>query len=254
VQPGWQTVEIDGRRFAVRRIPGLDGGSLEVERSTDDHVRLRPWTHADHLDALDRHAYHDGAAPRLEPAGLAAEVLARTSSAPLPPAIAEDLAPLALWWAAGGDEAVAELPQPRPWTGLARARALDAHTDPSTGALRVGGYLAAMIDASAGPLDLHALRGAAAAAVLDAVTRVNAPIDDLAEGPGSIELARTTLRLCRALGWTPAQVWATPAVELDRLLALLDRMEAPPAPRPVQPGRSGLAAYPDAVIIQVGEG
>ncbi|MBL8969287.1 MAG: hypothetical protein JNK56_01820, partial [Myxococcales bacterium] len=83
MEQGWQTVEIDGRRFAVRRIAAAGGAALEVERAPDDPVRLRPWQLGDHLDALDRHAHHDGHAPRLDPDGLAAEVLARTSDPPL---------------------------------------------------------------------------------------------------------------------------------------------------------------------------
>jgi len=258
VEQGWQTVEIDGRRFAVRRVAGV--GGLLVERSRDDHVHLRPWSLDDHLTALDRHAHHDGHAPRLDPDGLAAEVLARTCDPPLDAASASELAPLALWWASGGDSPTPPAPTPelRPWSSLARARALDACTDPHTGRLQIGSYLRAMIAASTGDRSDEALPGSDGLALLDAVTRVNTPPSNLAEGPGSDALARQTLRLCRALGWTPGQVWAAPAVEVDRLLALLDRTEAPsqpltPAPAPA-PRRSGLAAHPDAVIIEVGEG
>ncbi len=110
---------------------------------------------------------------------------------------------------------------------------------------------------SGGAIDPHTLCGAAATAALDAVARVNAPADDLSHGPGSDELARTTLRLCRALGWTPAQVWSAAATEIDALLALLERVEAPPPlqpPPPRAPARpGGPASDPDAVIIQVGE-
>lgn len=253
---GWQTVEIDGRRFAVQRVAGA--GGLLIERAPDDHVRLRPWNLDDHLTALDRHAHHDGHAPRLDPDGLAAEVLARTSDPPLDAASASELAPLALWWASGGDSPAAPAPTPelRPWSCLARARALDACTDPGTGRLQIGSYLRAMIAASTGDHASESLPGADGLALLDAVTRVNTPADGLSEGPGSDALARQTLRLCRALGWTPGQVWSAPAVEVDRMLALLDRLDAPPppaAPAPA-PRRSGLAAHPDAVIIEVGEG
>ena len=251
---GWQTVEIDGRRFAVRRLTAASGSALEVERSSSDHVRLRPWCLGDHLSALDRHTHHDGQAPRLDPDGLAAEILARTSDPPLDAASASELAPLALWWASGGDSpAPASAPSGlRPWSSLDRARALDACTDPATGQLALGSYLRAMIAASTG----EAPPAAASLTLLDAVTALNTPAIDMAEGPGSQALAQVTLRLCRALGWTPGQVWSAPAVEVDRVLALLDRLEAPapaPAPEPAQ-RRGGLAAYPDAVIIEVGEG
>jgi hypothetical protein len=262
VQLGWQTLEIDGRIFVVRRFTGPTGPVLAVELAPDlapeGALHLRPWTLADHLSALDRHAYHDGHGPRIDPEGLAAEVLARTSDQPLHPDTVADLAPLALWWATGGDEADAAHHVPMmPWTSLARARALDACTDRDTGALRVGSYLYAMLRASTDDaIDPYTLSGAAAAATLDAVTRTNAAANDLSDGPGSEALARATLRLCRALGWTPGQVWSAPAGEIDRLLALLDRIDAPPPPPPPRPQsaqRSGLAAFPDAVIIEVGD-
>lgn len=258
MDPGCLTLEIDGRRFAVRRLAGPGGPVLAVERPPGAAVHLRPWTLAEHLSALDRHAFHDGHGPRIDPDGLAAEVLARTSDTPLHPAQVAELAPVALWWATGGDEPDARPHTTvQPWTSLARARALDACTDRDTGALRAGSYLYAMLQASTGgAIDPHALSGGAAAATLDAVTRVNAAANDLSEGPGSDALAHATLRLCRSLGWTPAQVWSAPAGEVDRLLALLDRVEAPrpaPAPQPAQPRPRGLAAFPDAVIIEVGD-
>lgn len=254
---GWLTLEIDGRQFAVRRLAGPTGPVLAVLRPPGDAVHLRPWTLAQHLSALDRHAFHDGHGPRIDPEGLAAEVLARTSDEPLDPETCAALAPVALWWATGGDDPDATSPATvQPWTSLARARALDACTDRDTGALRAGSYLRAMVHASTGgAIDPHALSGAAAAATLDAVTRINAAANDLSDGPGSAALAHATLRLCRALGWTPAQVWSASAGEIDRLLALLDRVEAPrPPPPPRQPTpRGGLASFPDAVIIEVGE-
>jgi hypothetical protein len=251
VDQGWQTVEIDGRRFAVRHVAGPGGAALEVERAPAEPLRLRPWQLTDHLAALDRHTHDDGHGPRLDPAGLAVEVLARTSEAPLDAGAIAELAPLALWWAGGGDQTAAR-PAVRPWSSLARARALDECSDPTTGALRAGSYLRAMVSASGEPIE--GAHGAAARALLDAVAGANAPLGYLSDGPGSRELARATLRLCRGLGWTPGQVWSTPAAELDHLLALLDQLEAPPRPTSPAPRRSGLAAHPDAVIIEVGEG
>jgi hypothetical protein len=64
---------------------------------------------------------------------------------------------------------------------------------------------------------------------------------------------RITLRLCRALGWTPTQVWATPAVEVDRLLRLLDRTASQRIDarrRPVSRAPS-LADHPDATVIRI---
>jgi len=251
VDATWQTIEIDGRHFATRRLATPAGTELAASLPGLGAVRLRPWTLGDHLAALDRHAFNAGDGPRIDHEGLAAEVLARTSVAPLDPQLAAEMAPLALWWALGGDEAPGPVPAVRPWTSLDRARAQDACTDPDTGALRVGSYLRAMVRAVTAPtLDPDTLHGATAAAFLDALVEANAPDTGLSEGPGSNALARSTLRLCRALGWTPGQVWSLAAGELDRLLALLDRLE-PPRLAPAAPRRGGLASYPDAVIIEV---
>jgi hypothetical protein len=273
VHEGREIVEIDGRRYAVRRLHGPSGPALEIGRGPAGALRLGPWTLADHLAALDTTTYLEGQAPRIDADRLAAAVLARTCDAALDPGAVAELTPLALWWAGGaappaalGPGGALELAAGRAllrrWSSLARARALDACTDPRTGDLRVGSYLRAMVVAStSAAFDPLALAGDDAAVLLDAVTALNAPRDDLASGPGSTELARATLRVCRALGWTPGQVWATDAVELDRLLALLDRVEqrAPAAPvrrappPPVAPG-SRLAAFPDAVVIEVSDG
>ena len=97
-----ELVEIDGRRFAVRRVPGPRGPSLEVYLERGLAARLGPWTLDAHLAALDRHTCLEGQAPRLAAGALAAELLARTSDAPLDDDTLAALLPLALWWA-GGD-------------------------------------------------------------------------------------------------------------------------------------------------------
>jgi hypothetical protein len=66
-------------------------------------------------------------------------------------------------------------------------------------------------------------------------------------GPAAREWAARTLRLCQALGWTPARVWATPAAEIDRLLRMLDLVQPAAPPRP--PPR--LADHPDATVIRI---
>ena len=69
-------------------------------------------------------------------------------------------------------------------------------------------------------------------------------------GPAARECAARTLRLCQALGWTPARVWATPAIEVDRLLRMLDLVQpSAAAPRPA--GRRSLADHPDATLIRI---
>ena len=67
-----ELVEIDGRRFAVRRVPGPRGPSLEVYLERGLAARLGPWTLDAHLAALDRHTCLEGQAPRLAAGALAA--------------------------------------------------------------------------------------------------------------------------------------------------------------------------------------
>jgi hypothetical protein len=71
--------------------------------------------------------------------------------------------------------------------------------------------------------------------------------------------AAATLRVCRALGWTPTQVMETPAVDVQRLLALLEITEHEVFPTtPEQHGahrtfasrqRPLIADHPDAVVL-----
>ncbi len=257
---GREIVELDGRRFAVRHLPDARGACLAVERPPADDLVLPPWTLADHLAALDRRAFLEGQLPRVDLEGLARDVLA-TAGAPLDHAEAAALAPIALWWAYGPPRgAPPARPGLRPWTSRERALALDANTDRETGAVRPGGLLRAMVLAADPGGELLALSGAEGVELLDALTSLNAPAEDLSEGPGSSELARITLELCRGLGWTPSQVWSAPAPEVDRLLALLTRAApapprapAPAAPRATSPAHahSRLASFPDAVIIDL---
>ena len=257
---GREIVEIDGRRFAVRRLPDPRGERLAVERPPADDLVLPPWTLDDHLVALDRRAFLEGQVPRVDLPGLARDVLA-TSGVALGRDDAAELAPLALGWAYGAPAGASPArPGLRPWTSRERALALDACTDRETGAVRPGALLRAMVLAADPSADPRALSGAEGLGLLDAVTRLNAPGDDLSEGPGSTELARITLELCRGLGWTPSQVWSAPAPEIDRLLALLARAAPTPAraPPPAPPrapspahAHSRLASFPDAVIIDL---
>jgi len=249
---GWQTLEIDGRSFSVCRLAQVDGAELSVALGGSRTLRLRPWTLAQHLAALDRHAFYDGERPRIDHEGLATEVIERTSVEPVDANLAGELAPLALWWAFGGDHPPESTPPVRSWSCLDRARAIDECTDPNTGALRLGSYLRAMVRASSDiDIDTDEVSGATAASFLDALISAHTIVPESAEGPGSAALAHATLQVCRALSWTPSQVWSLPAAELDRLLRLIERLETPRA-RPSPPAsRTGLAAYPDSVIVEV---
>ncbi len=229
---------------------------------------LAPWTYRRHMDTLRASTRAAGADLRLDTRRLGAAVLAGLD---LPDPVARALEPLALWWAAGGDDA---LPAPplegewldlgpagrarlRPWSERQRFTALsaalsgegdDTWFDPVA-------YLDAMVRASLlvldGPAQLDDVDARATAVLLHATVALNLAGDEeealLEGGPAAREWAARTLRLCQALGWTPARVWATPAAEIDRLLRLLDMVR--PAPRQARTPR--LADHPDATVIRI---
>lgn len=239
------------------------------------HAALRPWTCGEHLAALGRHLKPGASGVTLDTAGFSDEVLAREG---LRGPDAEELLPLALWWAAGGGVARAR-PGPegwwelgpcrvllRPWTAGERLKAL-ARCVRGQGegrAFDAGLYLEALLEASVKAvepvgMDPRTLDAASTQALLEAVVALAVPEEDeaLLDSP---EAAATTLRLCRELGWTPAQVWATPAPEVDRLLRLLEAARgatvacSSPGPRTgPRPRGSRIADHPDAIVIQLEE-
>ncbi|MFY1825609.1 hypothetical protein ACN47A_06840 [Myxococcus fulvus] len=268
------SIEIDGRRFHLH----TEGSSrsIEVEVATGERIALQRWGFGAHLRALDAHARMEGAGLDFDAEGFALDVLRDSGVAE---SCFTELAPLALWWALCGlhEPSVGVLPEGwwqvgevrarlRPWTFAERTQVLEESLVVlADGAreLNLERYLRGMLDASvvervpAAPLE--SLDGATTAALLEAVVRVNAdsasPEDRLLESSGEQArvLAEVTLKLCRALGWTPAQVWATPAAEVDRLLTML-KLTEPPAPPPRQAPASRalrLSDFPDAVVIQV---
>lgn len=264
-------VEVDGRSFSVRA--GGPGEALFVHTRAGESVRLPPWGFDDHLAALDRHVHVDERGLRFDQEGFSREVLGRSG---VPAALFDELGPLSLWWAAGGAGRGAAGPDGwlelgsirvrlRPWTWAERAEAVRASTTRRPDGAQefsVERYLRAMVEASIAAVDppgaeIRAVPGAAAA-LIDAVVALSVAgerVEDRMVGAGGESgraLSLTTLRLCKALGWTPSQVWSAPAAEIDRLLALLDAVEAQAAPRAAQ--RTGLARHPDAVVIQVEDG
>ena len=247
---------------------------LHVWLRGGQRVSLRPWTCGEHLAALGRHLKPEAAGVALDTAAFSSEVLAREG---LAGALAEEVAPLALWWAAGGG-APATRPSPegwlelegcrvqlRPWTAGERLQALArcVRGEAQARSLETGRYLEAMLEASVKAVEpagtqLRALDAASTVALLEAVVAINVPGEEESALLDSPEVAATTLRLCRELGWTPAQVWATPAPEVDRLLRLLDAAQGAAAPRSApavrsspSPRGSSLANHPDAIVIQI---
>ncbi len=231
-------------------------------------LSLSPWTYRRHMEALRVTTHAAGTDLRLDTRRLAAAVLAGTD---LPDDLARRLEPVALWWAAGGDDALPSLPgegewldlgaagraRLRPWSERQRFIALsaalsgegdDTWFDPVT-------YLDGMVRASLqvldGPQALDNMDARGTAVLLDATVTLNLAGDQedplLDGGPAAREWAARTLRLCQALGWTPTRVWATPAAEIDRLLRMLDVLQ--PLPRPARAPR--LSDHPDATVIHI---
>ena len=282
---GWQTQYIGGSPHAIR-LSGFDR-PLDVALPDGSLIRWPAWSYADHLAGL--RAGLGLVAARIE-LDLKRYLAAMPDYALLSAPEQAALQPLGLWWAIGGLSPAAEVAVRddaggieldgrrfglRPWSARARLAAMlaclrevDAGAD--GGDFDAVGYLDAMVrgtlqpDApgSAGaPLDRLPTRWALP--LIDAVVGLNVLRPETeplpGTGPQAQAAAAQTLRLCRALGWTPSQVWSAPAVEVDRLLALLDRVEpaaaparaAPPAARPARQAARRLADHPDAVLIRI---
>ncbi|WP_018747316.1 hypothetical protein [Chitiniphilus shinanonensis] len=231
---------------------------------------LPPWTYRQHLAALRECVTVDGDGAALDSRRLADAVLA---TGDLPDTARDAAVALALWWAGGADTAPeAELrdgwidldgvpAQLAPWTEGQRAQALGeclVGEDAEGVWFDAVGYLDRMARATLRQPAPDTLHAAATQRLLNAVVALNVvdPEDRtlLGAGPAARETAQRTLRACRALGWTPSQVWAAPAAEIERVLQLLALAETPPAssrPAPAAaPRRPRLADHPDAFVIQ----
>jgi hypothetical protein len=261
-------IGIDGQAYTLD-FQGFDV-PLRATAADGASVTLQPWRFGQHLTTLDACATVTAEGLALDAPAFAREVL-RASAVPAGQVPAFEA--LALWWA-GGEVLPAGVEEGevccgpvrarlRPWSGGERMAAVAAsRSQDEDGALRFhpGRYLRAMLAASVQALqpegtELDALDAATGQSLLQAVLALNVadPAEPAASPLYAPEAARRTLRLCRELGWTPSQVWATPAVELDRLDALLDQVApaaaAAPAPAPWRSTR--LADQPDAVVIRI---
>lgn len=246
---GARAVIIDGRRFRV--TPEVDGVWTRVESERGESVSLRAWTLAEHLEALERASAgsSDGVA-RFDDGCFAAEVLRRAGRGPT----SSEFEGVALWWALGGS-GLDEDGEPgagpwalRPWSWREQVAA----TERAGGSLAA--YLHAMLHASAGARvpEPSALAGRAALRLLEAVVAINSNNQRDDEMMGDEARAEQTLWLCATLGWTPGQVWRTPAIEVERLLHLRgDRRDAARSLVDARPTGSALARHPDAVVIEV---
>src|ERR1700687_4625194 len=118
---------VDGTVFRGR-FAGFDQ-PLDIDVSTpsqpDAVVRLLPWRYRDHMDAMRDCVFVTDSGIELDRTRFGMRVLRHAA---VPAERCDELAPLALWWAAGGD-APANVPTPgatldlgswqvrlRPWT------------------------------------------------------------------------------------------------------------------------------------------
>lgn len=230
---------------------------------------FRPWPLCEHLLALNECAVFSAAGLTLNVRAFGQRILDYCEA---PPSLHPVFLPLALWWANGGEALIPNRQgdiyqfstfkaRLRPWTGAERYAALAAcQYQDQQGETRfnLGAYLLAMLEASVIELDpkqlsLAELDSAATNALLHSVSELNI-IDSeaLAESPlSSPRAAQQTLRICRELGWTPSQVWATSAAELDRLSRLLDIVHQQTDAATPTSTTSRFAEHPDTVIIRI---
>lgn len=256
-------IDIDGLVYATD-FQGFHT-AMNARTPAGEQVELQPWPLRAHLAALEECVFPTRHGLALDGRAFSRRVLEHSQVSENQH---EAFGPLALWWASGGKTSPAALggdwyevgamrAQLRPWTGGERFLTLSRCRLAGEDGIRfdLGAYLRALLEASVVTLEpsrpLDELDSAATRALLEAVIALNvADSHASAESlPNTPEAARLTLRLCRALGWTPTQVWATPAPEVDRLLALLDRIESDGTRAPAR--STGLAQHPDAVVIRI---
>jgi hypothetical protein len=266
-----RVIHVDGVDYPIL----FDGFNrpLKVRTAGGPTLTLMPWRYRDHMTALNS-CLNYGRQGLVLDRDRFCDCVIRNSN--IPADYAEYLSGIALWWAGGGNNPVPASPgangwldlgstriKIEPWSNEDRIRALAGSLveDASGQSLDVVHYLDAMVRASVKAIDpqtaLDDLDADATARLITAAVTLNMPEDPFpfdGHGHDSIFTAkhsRSTLRLCAALGWTPSKVWQTPAAEVDRLLALLDRIQ--PATSGQFTRRPGLADQPDAVVIHFEE-
>lgn len=264
-------IQVDGKSYFVC-FQGFDE-PMKVQTTGGELFTFSPWRYKAHMEALGLSLEFGEEGLALD-VGLFCQCVARRVVRP----VGDDanLEGLILWWASGGNVNIPVQIVQNSWLNLGSTRvqlegwsngdrvhalSLCVVKDGEYEYLDVVGYLDRMIRASVKEIrhetELDDLDSGAATALIQAVIRLNLPESSLPEDiyNGNPEAARihaqTTLRLCAALGWLPSQVWKTPAVEVDRLLAILDRVQPLQPPSPATSSR--LADHPDAVVIHFGD-
>ena len=229
-------------------------------------VSFQPWQLGAHLLALSNCLIISANGLGLNHQAFSYQILLHNN---IPESVHAVYAPLALWWASGGNTVPIIISADyyqlgniraklRPWSCAERLLAL-AHCKKESKQgtdFELAAYLSMMINVCVVTIDndlkLDEVDSASSCALLSAVIALNIrsanPVDESLLN--SKEAAQLNLRLCRALGWTPSQIMATPAAEIDLIVALLDKLEGG-KPTKSRMSASKLTAYPDAVVIQI---
>lgn len=263
-----QTIVVDDVSYSVE-FQGFHE-PMTVFRTDGDTVCFLPWTYRDHMKALSKGLLVTDNGLELSEEIFCRQVLRRCCRE-----VEDDkgLGSLALWWASGGMESPREPPLHdglelgparvtlKEWSNAERINTVyrSLISNDENESFDVVDYLDTMIRTSIEScepeMDIDELDPQATSILIDAVVTLNTPEKCLPDIPfeDNSETARkhaeTTLKLCGVLGWTPTKVWNTSAVEVDRLLKLIDLSESRPPARQAVP-TSGIANHPDAVVIQ----
>ena len=258
-------IEIDGVTFSVH-FQGFDV-PLQVHTSSAADVEFQPWYFPDYLSALGNCVSPTADGLKLDHVHLAREVLLHND---IDEALHHEFAPLALWWAVGGERTPADIATEelksggyafrlRSWTAKERMEALSQCLQGQQSEVLEFDFIAyvtLMINASVvqikPSIKIETLNAAISSDLLAAITALNVA-DSLAQEvaawgskPGLKQMFDSTLRLCKVLGWGPSQVWALPAADVDRLHAMLQYLDAADK-KPL----SRFASDPNAVVINI---
>lgn len=272
--------------MGVARTLRVDRSTYEVEVSDgvsrawcgDLELRLPPWSGADHFRALERHLVPGVAGLELDAEGYAAELLSRTD---VPVEHWGELVSLALWWATrpeldgelledgrlglpGGARAQLER-----CTWKQRLAAVRGSLQRSENALAVDpvavverlvdSVSARVEDASGRVVEPRMLEGAALARLVEHVVEHSTRESPFPELEGLEEVparAGELLAVCRALGRTPTEVLALPALEIDLVRALLRVESGEVEHRELRTSRPHAPLHDaiDAVVLEFGDG
>lgn len=258
-------VEIDGFAYTLD-FTGFEH-PMNARLADYPRVSFQPWRFGEHLQALSVCLTVTADGLDLNETAFSRHILLINQ---IPSEWHDAYAPLALWWASGGGAQPVALADGRyqltniqarlrPWCYAERLAALAKCQQTASGGAQfdVIAYLLAMLRHSLvelqPPQALEALDSAAGTALLAAVIALNIhgaspAFSALLNAPHA---AANLLKLCRALGWTPSQVLAAPAPEMDLMLALIERVDNASPSSPATAAAQGMASHPDAVVIRI---